>query len=956
MLGRCSDCNNNLDSSHNSFEEGIKQTRDVPETSREESPNSITKEENTSQLHERDLFIHTGQGRPRKNFLTVKNDADLYDKKDVVPLLQEQSYNHHNQNQSRLYQRESGSFCSAPCTTRGPFPKLTSSLPKWISSKCALDTGSQYLNCSYRGLLNVPDNPCPVNCTFGTIRTYNLQNNNVTTIHNCTFSRFEQLEVLDLSSNNLNSLEPRAFYGLKYLKDLNLWGNSLKMSAENFPPCIFSDLQSLKKLQINRNDDRIKSGGLDYPDEALSYLSRLTNLSMDGQYAKEFGPGFKSLTSLTHVILEGYLTGYCNISILTETTFQNVPYIRHLSIGSCYIVRIHPNAFSFLQQLESLDLNHNEDIDIIHLPHVFHSLRNITTLKHLNMKLVVNRYSIGICLDHQYLEDFPQHLESLNVQENNIEGIDRSVISRLSPTLKTLDVSGNRFVFGTYLKDLHLMENLIHLRINGGSFTYYLPGIYPYQLLREQNDQSNCTLYGGGALYYNNLTFVLRLPPRLETIEMNNAGLRYLLSALKIDSRNNLTKLSMAGNKFPKLIGPFIGFANLKHLDLSTCYVEKIKSTFFSHLQSLELLNLGANLLGDFLAQNAEPKLFSSLINLKTLNLTFNDISALPEDIFSGLDKMEYLLLYRNPLQRFDVSIIHMHNLQELDLDNTRIQLLDKATRDHIDMLSGKGQNVTVDVERCPIMCDCDNLDFLKWMQKSKSVDLTNSFSYVCTYPDTSLKAIMDGYADTIQVLGRECTSQEMLLFFVGAATSIMIITIICAILYRFRWNIRYLYYAAHSIYHGKISKTEETDFRYDAFICYDAQDDDFVLGKLSPELERRGLKMCIHSRDFIAGDYIASNIVKAVCSSRKTVVVLTRNLIDSYWCGFEMQMAKLESVYSGRSVLIFLLMETIPESVLGVDILYNIRNNTYIPYPDPLPDATSMGRLWDKLASDITS
>ncbi|XP_059170837.1 toll-like receptor 4 [Physella acuta] len=202
-------------------------------------------------------------------------------------------------------------------------------------------------------------------------------------------------------------------------------------------------------------------------------------------------------------------------------------------------------------------------------------------------------------------------------------------------------------------------------------------------------------------------------------------------------------------------------------------------------------------------------------------------------------------------------------------------------------------------------------------------------------------------------ILNGKCSSHVVIFLSVGGGSLMTFSLIIYALLYRYRWRIRYLYYAAYLQY-KKSGKQKQNDFDFDAFISYDHKDHNFVVNKLYPELKKRGLNVFIHGRDFVAGDYIASNIVKAVCTCRKTVVVLTRNMINSYWCGYEIQMANIESIHSGRPVLIFLLMEKIPETDLGRELLYNIRNNTYIPYPDPLPDATSIGRLWDKLASDI--
>ncbi|CAL1530007.1 unnamed protein product, partial [Lymnaea stagnalis] len=71
----------------------------------------------------------------------------------------------------------------------------------------------------------------------------------------------------------------------------------------------------------------------------------------------------------------------------------------------------------------------------------------------------------------------------------------------------------------------------------------------------------------------------------------------------------------------------------------------------------------------------------------------------------------------------------------------------------------------------------------------------------------------------------------------------------------------------------------------------------------LFKELEERGLKIHIHGRDFVAGDYIAANIVTAIKKSRKTLVVLTRNLLDSTWCNYEIQVCDMFLSYVVNSV-----------------------------------------------------
>ncbi|MFN7954923.1 MAG: SUMF1/EgtB/PvdO family nonheme iron enzyme [bacterium] len=75
---------------------------------------------------------------------------------------------------------------------------------------------------------------------------------------------------------------------------------------------------------------------------------------------------------------------------------------------------------------------------------------------------------------------------------------------------------------------------------------------------------------------------------------------------------------------------------------------------------------------------------------------------------------------------------------------------------------------------------------------------------------------------------------------------------------------------------------------RYDVFLSYSSRDADWVCGKLLPALEGARLKVCIDSRDFVAGAPLATEMERAAVDSRHTVVVLSPDYLKSGWTEFE--------------------------------------------------------------------
>ena len=101
--------------------------------------------------------------------------------------------------------------------------------------------------------------------------------------------------------------------------------------------------------------------------------------------------------------------------------------------------------------------------------------------------------------------------------------------------------------------------------------------------------------------------------------------------------------------------------------------------------------------------------------------------------------------------------------------------------------------------------------------------------------------------------------------------------------------------------------------FRFDAFISYVEEDRRYII-ELVKSLEKDYcLSLCIHNRDFIPETEIADNITNAIHCSRRTVCFMTKHFLDSYWCMFELNMARMKAIYSrnGKNVLFLVAFES---------------------------------------------
>ena len=79
----------------------------------------------------------------------------------------------------------------------------------------------------------------------------------------------------------------------------------------------------------------------------------------------------------------------------------------------------------------------------------------------------------------------------------------------------------------------------------------------------------------------------------------------------------------------------------------------------------------------------------------------------------------------------------------------------------------------------------------------------------------------------------------------------------------------------------------------------------------------------------------ISENIINGIHNSRKMVCLITRAFLQSDWCNYEFNIARIESMWSrrGKNVIIIILMEDIPLKEMPLRIVEVMLNETYLNY-----------------------
>eukprot|EP00058_Branchiostoma_floridae_P020004 XP_002605494.1 hypothetical protein BRAFLDRAFT_92915 [Branchiostoma floridae] len=329
----------------------------------------------------------------------------------------------------------------------------------------------------------------------------------------------------------------------------------------------------------------------------------------------------------------------------------------------------------------------------------------------------------------------------------------------------------------------------------------------------------------------------------------------------------------------------------------------------FSNFSSLEILRLDGNNISQI-----NSKVFQSLYNLRELYLNHSGVRLLGEDTFHDLE-----------------------SLQKLHLENNGLQSLPENTFAGLKNLRSLG------IHGNPLNCDCDVLWLANWL-RSRRFLLSKGFNVTCL---ANTKVMRNVLSLSSAQLGCDDlqAAQARARLTIGLSVSLVLVTFISVcmiIIARHKDAIQVYLYARYGWRFRE--EVEDEDKEYDAFLSYSQHDLDLVLHDVLPALENREppFRVCLHHRDFLPGVPIAENILNAVSASKRTIILLSNNFLESDWCQLEFQAAHAQMLQDRANRVIVILLDDVLTENAPPEIQHYLRTNTYLKWGDD--------RFWERL------
>ncbi|XP_070831779.1 toll-like receptor 8 [Chaetodon trifascialis] len=702
-------------------------------------------------------------------------------------------------------------------------------------------------------------------------------------------------------------IHPNAFHSLTQLEILNLGGNSLNHLSASW----FEKLDKLKQLFLTFNF-LLKP----ITEEAtfLKYLPKLEKIDLSFNFALKDYPTtinlskeFSNLKSLRTLHLQGLV--FQNIGPDTLKPLYQLKNLSALNLGTNFIIHSDPTIFSKFSHLKMMYLAENRLYPIPgqsppHLSEGYNQKSDLSISPFIKPHPKDFSYELSHSLVKQECFDSGR---VLILSSNNLFFISPKQFEGYGD-IACLNLSRNGFSAALNGTEFSLLPNLTYLDLSFNkidlAYDYAFKSLKKLQVLDLSYNAHYFKAYG----VTHNLNFTKNLPA-LRVLNMSYNSIDTLTT--KQMYSKSLTELQFTNNYLGTLWKErdgsykmlFTYLTNLTILDISYNGITKIPDNVYEYLpRNLTKLCISHNSLTDFMWDNL--KFFHQL---QILDLSFN--SLLNVTGMNATHTLTFLDLSHNHIFHLDNGFLKgAKSLKALSLSHNRLTIINQSTFQP----GPESQIQTLFLHRNPFQCTCDSLDFILWIENSDVKIPRLTTEVTCDTPANRRGEILI-YFDI-----NECVNgSQAFLMYILTNSFIIVFMFVTTVAHLFYWDASYVLHYLKAKMKG-YSSLNSPDSAYDVFVTYDTRDphvSDWVMRNLRVKLEEEGekhLPLCLEERDWPPGVPLVDNLTQSIRYSRKTLFVLTETYVKTGIFKLAMYLAHQRLLDENVDVIVLLMLEPV--------------------------------------------
>ncbi|KAM9804847.1 uncharacterized protein ACB057_006716 [Neosynchiropus ocellatus] len=694
-------------------------------------------------------------------------------------------------------------------------------------------------------------------------------------------------------------IHPNAFQNLTKLKTLHLGGNSLTFVN----PSWFENLHDLKVLVLSFN---LLLPVISSEAKFLTHLHRLEILDLSFNYQPGAFPqnmklsaNFSLLKSLQVLHLPGLV--FQQIKPGTLKPLYHLKNLTILDLGTNFLIRYEPMVLKHFSHVKVIYLAENRLSPLSEQTQLHsgngHSLS-------LTSRYPPHSRAFSFIESHHFIKQ--ECLDAgrvLSLSYNNLFFITPQQFEGYDD-VACLNLSGNGFSMAPNGTEFSSVPNLTYLDLSYNKVDLAYNSSFRELQKLEVLDLSYNPHYFEAYGVTHNLNFLKYLPV-LRVLNMSHNSIATLTT--KQMSSRSLAELQFGNNglgqKWQNSIQSynmlFTNLTNLTILDISFNGIKNIPDEVLQHFpRTLTKLSLSNNLLTKFHWEKLKQ-----FEQLQVLNLSYNSLTHV---VGIQSHSLTFLDLAHNKIFRLDDGFLSgAPSLKTLSLIKNCLTTINQSS------FETKPKIETLMIHQNPLQCTCDSLDFILWIESGDIKIPKLAWDVKCDLPPNQKGKLLTHFETN------KCVNDSLaFLMYIWSTSFTLLFMLVATVSHLFYWD---AFYALHYV-RAKLKGYRKLNSKhnvYDVFVTYDTTDADvseWVMTNLRPQLEDDGdyLPLCLEERDWPAGVPLVDNLVQSIRYSRKTLFVLTQGYVKTGVFRLAMYLAHQRLLEENEDVIVLLMLEPV--------------------------------------------